>query len=739
MHTPSPVESLPVARASSAEDPGEINLTHYLQILRKRIWVVGAVLALGVTAVVFYSISREKVYEATASVEIDPQAPQVFGTKFEEVVRLGPQSTWQSTEYYNTQLDIIRGYQLAEQTVITNRLYENPKILVPVPNDTRTREERIKAATDVFWPTIRSSQNRESRIVNIHIRHVDPELAVDLANKHVETFLAFTRSLRTEGSGKVAEFLAAELDTAQKRLKTTEEQLLKFKKENDILSISLEDKQSILSKDIGRLSDALTEARVKKMEVAGLQKRLEEVKGESVLESPVFGLTLNMTSNATNVGLLKDSYFREKELLESVSEELGPKHPKYVAQKKKVDEILAAIQNEAKLSARELREKGETFEANEKVFKVELERLKQATFELAPKSLEYARLLRQQQSDEANYNLVLERLRSSELSSRNTEINVRPHAVARDTTQVYPRMKLNIAIGFMVSLLLGVALAFFLEFLDRSLKNAEDVNATVQAPFLGVIPSVEEVSREPNEESMKERDLYVFRHPTSRVAECCRAIRTNIIFSSADRPMKTITVSSPRPREGKTTSTIYLGSIMAQSGQRVLLVDTDLRRPRLHRSLSVSRQTGVTSLIMGDASIDDVIKTSDIPNLYVLPCGPQPPNPAELLLTSRFHDIMKQLEQRFDRILFDSPPLLAVTDAVILSRLSDGVILIAQAGKTAREDAKQAARQLRDVDAPILGVILNEMDLSDKRYGYYYYQYAYGDKATEPPSAGASG
>ena len=367
------------------------------------------------------------------------------------------------------------------------------------------------------------------------------------------------------------------------------------------------------------------------------------------------------------------------------------------------------------------------------MFATELERLKQATFELAPKSLEYVRLVRQQQSDEANYNLVLERLRSSELSSRNTEINVRPHAVARDTTLVYPKMVLNVALGFMLSLMLGVILAFVLEFLDRSLKDAEDVNVAVGAPFLGVIPVLEEVSKEMTEESMKERDLYVFRHPTSRAAECCRSIRTNILFSSADRPMRTITVSSPRPREGKTTTTIYLGSIMAQSGQRVLLVDTDLRRPRLHKSLSVSRATGLTNLIMGDCDIDDVVKTTDIPNLCLLPCGPQPPNPAELLLTKRFREVMEQLEGRFDRVLFDSPPLLAVTDAVILARLSDGVILVAQAGKTAREDAKQAARQLRDVDAPILGVILNDMDLSDKRYGYYYYQYSYGDKLPDQP------
>jgi len=158
--------------------------------------------------------------------------------------------------------------------------------------------------------------------------------------------------------------------------------------------------------------------------------------------------------------------------------------------------------------------------------------------------------------------------------------------------------------------------------------------------------------------------------------------------------MKTITVSSPRPREGKTTSTIYLGTTMANAGQRVLIIDTDLRRPRLYKSLGVSREVGITNLIVGDANIDDVIKTTDIPNLYVLPSGPRPPNPAELLLTNKFKQVLEELEGRFDRILLDSPPLLAVTDAVVLARLSDGVIMVAQAGKSSIDDAAQSGERI---------------------------------------------
>ena len=707
---------------------GEAPISRYLRIIRKRIWVIAAVVAIAVTATVFYTMSQREIYQASASVIIDPQAPQVFGTKLEDVIQLGAAST-QTAEYYNTQLQIITNYELAQTTVVNNRLWENPKIVTPVPNDTRTRDELIRAATETLWESLGATQNRESRVVNVLVKNPDPQLAIDLANKHVESFLTFTRSLRSDGTSKVSEFLAAELDAAQNRLRKTEEELLKFKKENDILSMSLENKQSILATDIAKYSEALTSSKVKRMELDAMRVRLSKVEGEAILKSPVFGLTNGLASNSSIVGLLKDAYYREKQHLNELGEELGPRHPSYVAQKAKVDEALSTISGEGELAVRELDERYKAQQSAETDFSKQVDKLKQEAFELAPKSLEYARLVRQQQSDEANFNLVLERLRDTELSSKNTEINIRPHSMARTTVQVYPRLKLNILLAILASLVLGVGLAFMLEFLDRTLKTAEDVDASVSAPFLGVIPMIEEL-RGDDPGTVRNRDLHIAQNPTTRAAECCRSIRTNILFASAERRMKLLTVSSPRPREGKTTTTIYMGTIMAQGGQRLLLVDTDLRRPRLHKSFGVPREPGLTNLIMGECEIEDAIKTTDVPNLYVLPCGPLPPNPAELLLTKRFKDVLDMLEERFDRIMLDSPPLLAVTDGVILSRLSDGVVLIAQAGKTSADDARQAARQLRDVNAPILGVILNDVNLSEKRYGYY--QYAYGNYGSPP-------
>ena len=314
-------------------------------------------------------------------------------------------------------------------------------------------------------------------------------------------------------------------------------------------------------------------------------------------------------------------------------------------------------------------------------------------------------------------------------------VNVTPLDQARTPTMpVYPSLRRNIALAAAVALFLGVGVAFLLAFLDRSVKTLEDVQVAVQAPVLGIIPMLSEPEVPGHDE--KGRDLYVYEHPTSRVAECCRSIRTNILFSGADRPLKTMVVSSPNPREGKTTSVIYLGTIMAQSGQSVLLVDSDMRRPRLHQSLGVPRQVGLSNLILGEVDYAEAIKRTSIPNVYVLPCGPLPPNPAELLMSKRFEHVLEELGGRFDRILLDSPPLQAVTDAVVLSLNADGVIVVVKAGKTLRDDVSRSVRQVTAVGRPVVGVILNELDL-EERHGYAYYSYyaAYGKDSQEPEAA----
>ncbi|HVV87922.1 MAG TPA: polysaccharide biosynthesis tyrosine autokinase [Kofleriaceae bacterium] len=717
--------------ASSSAEPEALSVSvrRYAEIIRKRLWVVVAVVAVGVTASVLYTLRLPRIYQAVSTIVVNPQAPHVFGNQVDEVFDLGTSSYWSNQEYYNTQLAVITGFPLARTTVGQpygdTKFFEKlaPKERYPKLSDS----ERADLAADLFKGMLTASQARESRIVAISVRSVDQALATALANEHQHTYIAFMEGKRGKSSGPVSQYLTSERDTAERDLREAEQKLYEFRRDHDILSTSFEDKQAILAADITRYSAALGEARVKRTELGSDLKRAQALKDEDVMESPVFALVGSEDAFAD----MKASYLKERTALDEIQSQWGPKSDKYQQQQTKVGQLRAALEQEARRAVREIEVKYQAAVATEGALEQELDRLKKEAQELGGQvAIDYQSLARDQKAAEENLNLLLGRLRTTEQEGRNKESNVEPHELARGAYLVYPRMRVNVALAMFGSLLLGLAIAFLLDYLDRTIKTADDVEKLVGAPLLGIIPVVAEVGGGDDAKATRDRDLYVYRNPTSRAAECCRSIRTNILFSSTDRAMKTITVSSPRPREGKTTTTIYMGTTMAQSGQKVLLVDTDLRRPRLHKSLGVSRQRGLTNLILGDASFDDVIKTTDIPNLYVLPCGPQPPNPAELLLSKRFKQVLAELEARFDRVLLDSPPVLAVTDAVVLARLSSGVMMVAQAGKTLLDDVGHSARQFRDVEAPILGVILNDMDISDRRYGGYYYAYGgYGDHA----------
>jgi capsular exopolysaccharide synthesis family protein len=274
------------------------------------------------------------------------------------------------------------------------------------------------------------------------------------------------------------------------------------------------------------------------------------------------------------------------------------------------------------------------------------------------------------------------------------------------------------------ALVAGIAVIFLFVFLDRSIKRVSDATQAASAPVLGVIPQVTSADLGVTNDD-RARDMYVYENPKSSIAECCRSLRTNLLFSAADRELKTIAVCSANQREGKTTTVIYLGTTMAQGGQRTLLIDSDMRRPRLHKSTGVALAPGLSNLLIGEDDYDNLIKPTDVKDMFVLPCGPTPPNPAELLLTKRFETVLGELARRFDRIILDSPPIQPVTDAVVLSKRVDGVVLVVRASKTLRDELRRSARMIRDVGGTIVGVIVNELDARDSHY-YGYGGYGYG-------------
>ena len=714
--------------AQSPPDPADdsvevfhLDIRRYLKALRRYLFPLLALIALAVTAAVIYTSGQPKIYQARASIQIEPKLPDLLGQGEAGLVGIAASGT----DYYKQQRKVLASYTLIRQTVRDHQLVA--KLLTEAERARMDPEAQLAAAVRRLQKALTVKYPEQDRIMYVVVRSEDPQLAADIANAHVSTYVAYAKGLLTLDTQQASRALNSEFDQAAVKLRESEAKLYDFQKQNGLLAVSLEDRQNLVSANITAFTAKMNEARARRIELGAKLERMRKASAEEVLDSPIL-----MMGDSTSFDALRAQYYTERNVFLQLEKELGPKNPEYLKQKIKVDDLYAALQAEAKRIVGGVQANYEAALATERALAAEVETFKTEAFELGPKIVAYNELQREKKDWEDKYNVLRTRLSTSEMAGRmNTELkatHVRPLDPAlAPTTPVSPSLRLNVAFAVALALLLGTGLIVLSVFLDRTVKTTADAQQAAGVPVLGFIPMLSATGGD-----TKTRDLYVHQHPKSLVAESCRALRTNILFSAADRQLKTLIVSSANQREGKTTSVIYLGTTMAQSGQRVLLIDTDMRRPRLHDSTGVPRQIGLSNLVLGDQDYDAVIKTTEIPNLYVLPCGPLPPNPAELLMTKRFQAVLAELAGRFDRVILDSPPVQAVTDAVVLSKLVDGVILVVRADKTLREDIRRSVKHIHDVGGPIFGVIVNDVNTSDRSYYSYGYGYGYGASESEP-------
>ena len=700
------------------EEMLSFDVRRYVRALRRFLFPLLALVAVAITGAVIYTGRLPRIYEARASVQIEPRLPDLLGQG--EAGMLG--LTTGGLDYYKQQRQVLWSFSLIKQTVTDYHL--EAKLLSAVERGTLPLEKQTEFAVDRLRASMKIKYPDNDRIMYIVVRSEVPADARDIADAHLSTYLAYAKGQLTGDPAQTARALTGEFELAQVKLQEAEAALYAFKKNNELLAVPLEDRQNLVAANITGYTARLNEARVRRIELGAKLDRMKRASELDVLESPIL-----MMGDKTSFDQLRAQYYAERNAFLQLEKEVGPKNPEFVKQKLRVEDLYAALESEARRIVGGVQESFEAALANERAVNNEVERLKKEAFELGPKIVTYNELERNRKNWEDKYNILRTRLSTSEMANQvNTQVtptHVKPLDSARlPTIPVAPSLRKNVVMAAGLSIFLGVGLIILFVFLDRTIKTTEDAQQAASAPVLGFVPML------PASGDNKGRDLYVHEHPKSLIAESCRSLRTNILFSAAEHELKTLLVSSANQREGKTTCVIYLGTTMAQSGQKVLLIDTDMRRPRLHESTSVSRKTGLSNLMLGDHSYDDVIRPTAIPNLFVLPCGPLPPNPAELLMTKRFQTILSDLAERFDRIILDSPPVQAVTDAVVLSKLVDGVILVVRADKTLREDIKRSARSIRDVGGSIAGVIVNEINASDR--SYYTYTYGYGATEAEP-------
>ncbi|RJP28089.1 MAG: polysaccharide biosynthesis tyrosine autokinase [Candidatus Omnitrophota bacterium] len=391
---------------------------------------------------------------------------------------------------------------------------------------------------------------------------------------------------------------------------------------------------------------------------------------------------------------LKSERLRVENEMAALATRYRPKHPSMLSLKTKLDSIDKSIQDETnKLLA------------------------------LNQKMITYNSLKREVDTNISLYDALLRRTKETEVTKQLETTNISIIDSADVPKYAFsPNRKREISLGAFLGFFAGIILAFFLEYLDSTVKTAEDIETYVRLPFLGYIPSAKHEIK-----LGKDIDIASNKLPHSRISEAYRSIRTSIIFSTPeDRPLKTLLITSASPQEGKTTVAINLAIVFAKSNEKVLLIEADMRRPRISESLGVKAQSGLSNLLTGNKGVDDVVNQTSVPNLYFISSGPKPPNPAELLTSVKTRNLLNELRERFDRIIIDSPPVISVADTAILANIVDGVIDVIRAGFLNIELILRGRQRLYEAKARIIGVILNNVNVKSED-SYYYYHYYYAD------------
>ncbi len=697
--------------------------------IRKNWLVVVTVAAFVVTGVTFYTLGEKKIYQASGTIQFDPRPPQPLGQDVQGVVDMGAGAFWNNQEYYATQYHIITSMHVATLVVHRLALHRDAAFLANAPPGKTVPEGEVEPehAAKVLISRISVEPVKKSRIAEIRYTDADPDRAQRVLRTLLETYVQQNLDFVLDSTTQAGDWLRTQLNTLKTDLETSEMTLHDFKLKKNILSVSIDDQSNMLRSTMQSLNEELTRVRAKQVEVETRKNELDKVNPEEPSKLPASELL-----NSAMLTSMRQQYLeavRDRDAL--AGEGKGANHPDVRAAAARVEVDRKALMDEIRniqgSVTRDLSAVGRQAGALNRL----VESSKKHALELHLLEIEYNRLNRGKVNTEKLYSVVMERAKESDLTRLLRVNNIRVlDQPLKPTAPVAPRVPLNIALGSLAGLVLGLGLAIGREQLDRTVKSPEDVEEELGATFLGLLPQMDSKSKrgtrkaESSDGEATPPELIVHYAPTSGVAEAARAVRTNVMFMSPDKPHRVLLVTSAGPMEGKTTVASCLAVAMAQAGQRVLLMDCDLRRPRIHKVYGRNNREGVTTALLDLATAR--FEATEVENLSVMTSGPIPPNPAELLHSEAFDKLLQLVGQKFDRVVIDSPPIMPVTDAAVIAPRVDGAIVVIRAFRTSKDAARQALRLLSDVGARTVGIVLNAVDLASRQYGYYHRYYYYG-------------
>jgi len=726
-------QSIETLDVSAEEIP---HLLDYWNVISKRSWVVLSCLSIVFVTVAIGTLKKKPVYEGKVLIEINPEQPNVLN--FQEVLQL---TSVDIESYRETQYKVLLSRTLAEHVVDGLKLYGYPEFYrgrflfgliqsdpdkIPRASDPEPMDHSTNAYRNTvthFIDSIDVSPVRRSNLVEVSFYSEDAEMAARIANRLANDYIFQNLRVKWDETNKASEWLQGELVGLKAKLEKSEDALQSYARANSIIFV--EEKQNLVNERLKQLQEAYTKAQAERFEKESLYNLVQTGR---VQDLPGF-LDNHLIQDLTSqLSVLEQKY---AELTATVK----PEYPKAIAVKKQIDSLQATLNRERKSLSQATIDSYRSALANEKYLEQELNEQKKIVNDIDEKSIQYNILKREVDTNKQLYEGLLTRMKEATVSAGVQASNIRiVDAAEVPKRPVKPKVFLNLALGLILGAAAGVGLAFLQEYLDNTLKTANEVERLLQLPSLGLLPDRIGNGKASGEElALANQDNNGTLAPalqTGREAiEAYRTLRTSILLSANPVP-KILLITSALPSEGKTTVTVNLGATLASLGSKVVIVDCDMRRPSCHHSTGVENRPGFVRCLTGNAGLEEaILAVPGVPNLNVIPCGPIPPNPAEVLSSPLTADLLRRLRCQFEYVLLDSPPLLTVSDSRILSTLTDAVVLVTKAYSTPYDLVRRARGLLYHAGARILGVALNGVDTNKEGgsgYGYYRYGYGYG-------------
>ncbi len=683
-------------------------LSHYLSVLWQRRLLLLFLTTAGVVLALAYSRSQPPVYETRSSILIEASVPHVLGSAASELVDPSPANFYMMQDFLQTSRKVLTSDSLSRRVVTRLRLLSEPSFFAPGPPPVSA-----DGAAEELLNHYTADLVAETRVLVITARHRQPEWAKKIADAVADEFVQGTSESREQYTQRTSQQLAEELDTVRKALRESELALYQFKSEHDMLSVSLEDRQNQVARQIDKYTDALAEVRLRKLQRQSQLEGLRVLRDADPLQVPLSGIEVPPL-----LADLRRVYAEEQRRLAELRVRYEDRHPQLQQQASKVEQILRELKREVGAAVDAAAMRASESERDEKKVQTELLSLKQEGLRISRLEIEYNRLRRDSESLQKQHALLLNRSKETGMAYRLSLSNMKVLDYARlPKIPVSPRKRVAIIVAVVLAWLLGLLLSFALAAVDRTIRGPEDVEHHLAVPLLARLPRLA---------GRAISDQLVRNQPRSPLAEAFRGLRTSLLFFGADRPLKTLLVTSSVAREGKTLCCASLGITLAQGGAKTLLLDCDLRRPRLAVAFGLRQEPGLTSVLALDTDLEQAIFPTEVENLSVLPSGPLPPNPAELLGSDAFRQLLARLSGQYERIVIDSPPAVPVTDAAVLAAGVDGVLLIVRQREAQRDLAQRALENLAAVGAQLLGVVLNAVEEESRRYRAYYAPYTEG-------------